>query len=442
MNVCSNFALSLTGGFQECRNCGREKKFHNLDFENKNIEYVQKSTNNSNAAKFQSDKLQQIAIQKQVEEDELKAKACNNFVLALVGQFQQCGNCKIEKKYHKLDTAGQIAYQPKSQLNRSSIQPQQQAKPSAIAEIVSETMMVQSVKDRIAQMNQKKQGNNEPQFRPSVKKEQVKEKVLGQAEIVTEQLFTSVSDKKGIFDKQRIRKTIEQSSQQIREEQNVEGIRKAESSYITSQDNQQQIYDEQQQFTNNQYQENQQQDSKLNQYQQQQSENDQDQQQQYQDQQQQYQDQDQDQDQQQQYQDQQQQQQQYQDQDQQQQYQEQEQQQQYQDQDQQQQYQEQEQQQQYQDQDQQQQYQEQDQQQYQEQEQQQQQQYQEQEQQQQYQKEEQEEQQVLEQEQEQSNYQQQQNNQYEHDQQQQDDQYDNGQQDIQQPDQENNQDIY
>lgn len=47
MDVCNNFTLSLTGGFQECRNCGREKKFHKLDFENNTIEYVPKTTNNN-----------------------------------------------------------------------------------------------------------------------------------------------------------------------------------------------------------------------------------------------------------------------------------------------------------------------------------------------------------------------------------------------------------
>ncbi|CAD8200426.1 unnamed protein product [Paramecium pentaurelia] len=283
MDVCSNFTLSLTGGFQECRNCGREKKFHRLDFENNNIEYVKKS-NNNDAAKFQQEKLQQIAQQKQEEEDQLRAKACSNFVLALVGQFQQCGNCKIEKKYHKLNTEGQIAYQPKSQLTKSVQQTQQQNKVTAVAEVVQETMMVQSVKDRIAQMNKKNQSNNEPQFRPSLKKEEVKEKVPGQAEIVTEQVFTSVSDKKSVFDKQRVRKTIEQSTQQIREQQNTEGFRKAESQYITSQENTQ---EQQEQFIQNQtqVQENNQEDSEQNQqnYQQeQQFENNQDQQQQYQ----------------------------------------------------------------------------------------------------------------------------------------------------------------
>ncbi|CAD8208218.1 unnamed protein product [Paramecium octaurelia] len=237
MNVCSNFALSLTGSFHECRNCGREKKFHRLDFENNNIEYVQKTNNNNNAAKFQQEKLQQVAAQNQVGEDDLKAKACNNFVLALVGQFHQCGNCKIDKKYHTFDTAGQIAYQPKSQVSKPAQQTQSQTKITAVAEVVQETMMVHSVKDRIAQMNKKGQSTNEAPFRPSVKREEVQEKLPGQAEIVTEQVFTTVSDKKSVFDKQRVRKTIEQSTQQIREQQNSEGIRKAESQFITSSEN-------------------------------------------------------------------------------------------------------------------------------------------------------------------------------------------------------------
>ncbi|CAK61335.1 unnamed protein product (macronuclear) [Paramecium tetraurelia] len=279
MNVCSNFALSLTGSFHECRNCGREKKFHRLDFESNNIEYVQKPINNNNAAKFQQDKLQQIATQKQVEEDDLRAKACNNFVLALVGQFQQCGNCKIEKKYHKLDTAGQIAYQPKSQVTKPAEQTKSQTKITAVAEVVQETMMVQSVKDRIAQMNKKGSSTTEAPFRPSVKREEVQEKLPGQAEIVTEQVFTSVSDKKSVFDKQRVRKTIEQSTQQIREQQNSEGIRKAESQFITSSENtqeqQEQLIENQNENQENQ-QEEQEQDQKVeSQEQHQQAEDDQ-----------------------------------------------------------------------------------------------------------------------------------------------------------------------
>jgi predicted HAD superfamily phosphohydrolase YqeG len=41
-------------------------------------------------------------------------------------------------------------------------------------------------------MNKNVQKPSEPQFRPSIKKEEVKEKAPGQAEIVTDQLFTSV----------------------------------------------------------------------------------------------------------------------------------------------------------------------------------------------------------------------------------------------------------
>lgn len=41
-----------------------------------------------------------------MEEDILKSKACDKFELAITGAFNLCKNCKIEKKYHKLETAG------------------------------------------------------------------------------------------------------------------------------------------------------------------------------------------------------------------------------------------------------------------------------------------------------------------------------------------------
>jgi hypothetical protein len=102
----------LTGGFQECRNCKKEKKFHKLDFDSGTIEYIPKTTN-SNActltnylANLLQSKKEQVVAEKLMEEDILKSKACDKFELAITGAFNQCKNCKIEKKYHKLETAG------------------------------------------------------------------------------------------------------------------------------------------------------------------------------------------------------------------------------------------------------------------------------------------------------------------------------------------------
>ena len=47
MDVCKNFQLSLTGAFQECRNCKKEKKFHIIDFDSGTIEYIPKAVNNN-----------------------------------------------------------------------------------------------------------------------------------------------------------------------------------------------------------------------------------------------------------------------------------------------------------------------------------------------------------------------------------------------------------
>ncbi|CAD8116630.1 unnamed protein product [Paramecium sonneborni] len=117
MNICSNFTLSLTGGFQECRNFGNKKKII------AQILKIKTSSMGKNLTTIQMlvvfiihNLIRQILIRQILTDCYIKSKACNKFVLALVGQFSQFGNCKIEKKYHKLDTASQIAYQPKSQL--------------------------------------------------------------------------------------------------------------------------------------------------------------------------------------------------------------------------------------------------------------------------------------------------------------------------------------
>lgn len=65
-------------------------------------------------------------------------------------------------------------------------------------------------------MNKNAKKQPEPQFRSSYKPE-IKEKAPCEAEIVTEQVFTSVQDKKSVFDKPRVRKTIGEANHYIRE---------------------------------------------------------------------------------------------------------------------------------------------------------------------------------------------------------------------------------